>query len=235
LLGAIALSAVMLIVFRTAWPKISRNLFLSVAAGLAIAFAVSASQHFQVLGRHLAAFLPLMLLPVMLFPRGLSRSSWHSRKLAIAVIALGAVWIISDLRLVFLTKYQKDSYREACLLALARAQNDGASILWVAEPVTARYYGLTVTPLTESASAESSDEIGWVPLGRAIDGRSWSLDQAESYLRSSTSPVIVVLSKPETSDPNRAWTSLIDSSSFTPLAKFNAFAVFEWQPDRDSI
>lgn len=146
------------------------------------------------------------------------------------------VWAISDLWLVFMTKHQKDSYREACSLALSRAQNDGATILWFAEPAAARYYGLTVTPLpTESLQIDRSPKIEWPVLGNALDGRTWSVDQAQAYLRASNSPVILVMSKPEASDLNRTWRSMIDSSEFTPLAKFNAFVVLEWRPRRASI
>jgi hypothetical protein len=40
-----------------------------------------------------------------------------------------------------MAKYQKDDYRDAVAIALA-AQRDGYEVLWLADPVTAKYYGL---------------------------------------------------------------------------------------------
>ena len=236
LLGVAALIVVVVVALRLGQSRMSRNMLLSASAGLAIALTISDLQHFQVLGRHLAVFLPLVLIPLMLSSKRLSLSSGSSRIIAAAVILLGTAWAISDLRLVLMTRYQKDSYREACSLALSRAQTDRAHILWVADPVTARYYGLTITPPAGILpEIKENAAVDWSIRGSGVDARGWSLEQAQAFLSVSNTPIILVMSKPETSDPNRAWSSLVDSSGFSPLGQFNAFSVFEWRPSRGSI
>jgi len=46
--------------------------------------------------------------------------------------------------LVLLPQYKKDDYRDAASIALRTADATGAEILWVADPHTARYYGIEV-------------------------------------------------------------------------------------------
>lgn len=221
LLGAFALVAVVVAAFRTTPPTMVLNLLLSLTVGLLFALTVSIFQHFQVLGRHLAAFFPLLLMTVMLAPKNSSCSLKASSKLAISLIALALVWGVSDLRLVLQSKYAKDSYREACSIAMAQARQDGAVILWAADPLTAQYYGLTVAP-------KSSDS------GTAIQASNWSVDQANAYFASESRPTILVLSKSDPFDKNGTWSALIRGQKPVQIARLNAVSVFEWQPQRDA-
>jgi hypothetical protein len=63
---------------------------------------------------------------IVLLPHALG-SPVRSRVVGISFIALALVWAISDFRLVFLRNYEKDSDREACSAALARARHNRLS------------------------------------------------------------------------------------------------------------
>lgn len=229
LLGIVALAAVVFFVSKTSPPKIVRNMFISLVSGLTIALAVSMFQHFQVLGRHLAAFFPLLLMIAMIGPRNPLPWSSSYRKAAVALIALGLVWGISDLRLVLLSKYAKDSYREACSIAISRARQDGAVILWAADPITAGYYGLAVTQESDVPGSGTNRH-----LDRAILASSWSAEQTDAYFANSSTPTILVLSKAETFDSLGAWSARIREQGPAQIAHLNAVNIFEWQPRTDA-
>jgi uncharacterized membrane protein len=218
LLGSIALAAAVVFVFRSSPSKMARNLLLSIIVGLAAALTMSKMQHFQVLGRHLAVFFPLLLMVFMLAPKNPPFMPKISRKVAIAAIALGLVWGISDLRLVFLSQYGKDSYKEASSIAMAQSRQEGAVILWAADPVIAKYYGLTVSPDKSSAPAA------------AVDASSWSADRTNAYFTGLSRPMILVLSKPDLFDKNGAWRALIRGTEPPRIAELNAISIYEWQP-----
>ncbi len=223
-LGAVALIAAVVSVFRTAPSRPARNVTLAVAVGMGVALFFSQWEHFQFLGRHLAALFPLTLIVGMLPPKKFG-SPVRSRVAGISFIALALVWGISDFRLVFLHKYEKDSYREACSIALARARQDGAVILWAADPATAKYYGLSVNP-----AEFGKREVG---SGEAFLAAGWSADQARAYIAGSSVPTILVLSKADPFDNKGAWTGLVEQQSPAEIARLNAFSVFEWQIPTD--
>ena len=231
LLGIVSLAAVAFFISWTHPPKIVRNLVMSTVAGLAIAFAVSIVEHFQVLGRHLAAFFPLILMMAMIGPKNSLSWSRSYRKASLALTGLALVWVVSDLRLVLLNKYEKDSYREACAIALSRARQDGAVILWAADPVTAGYYGLTVTPGEDSPPRIGPyQQAGPLSADRAVAAYSWSTEQTGAYFANSSTPTILVLSKPETFDSLGAWSARIREEEPEQIAHLNAVSIFEWPP-----
>jgi len=227
--GAIVLSCVVFTFLRAKTPKLVRNLFLSLLLGLATALAISVFEQFQVLGRHLAVFFPLLLMLVMLYPEG-SFSPKTLRGASVTLSALGLLWVVSDLRLVFLGKYGKDAYREACSSASARALRDGAAIVWAADPYTARYYGLLVTAANRSSSVDSHGGIDLPVYTRAVDPQGWSRAQAQAFLDSSPVPVILVLSKADPYDQKGTWRSLMKERRPREIARLNAFSIYEWQP-----
>ena len=229
LVGAMTLVAAVSSAFRVTPSRIVRNLILSVAVGIAVALAISTFQHFQLLGRHLAVFFPLILMVVMLTPKNSADSPIPARNAAVSFIALALVWGISDFRLVFLSKYEKDSYREACSIALARARQDGAVILWAADPLTAQYYGITVARKNSAWDFGSNRGVHGSFLDQAIEASGWSADQRNAYFAKSSVPTILVLSKPDTFDPKGAWTALIREQEPAQIARLNALSIFEWQ------
>lgn len=230
LLGAAALSAVGICLFRTRPSNLALSLATSQLVGMAIALGLSRIASFQVIGRHMAVFFPLLLTTLMLWPKP---SLWSTRERYAAIaalVALGIVWGISDARLVYMSKYKKDSYREASSLAAARARQDGGKIMWVADTHAARYYGIQVMIGVRSPQIEPGDTLDWHVSNQAIDGKNWEPAEAATYLDGSTEPTILVFSRGDIFDIKRAWSTLIQEQKPTEIAQLPAFSIYEWQP-----
>jgi hypothetical protein len=163
-------------------------------------------------------------------PTAMPYPTTRPTSISVTLIGLGLLWVVSDLRLVFLGKYGKDAYREACSSASARALRDGAAIVWAADPYTARYYGLLVTAANRSSSVDSHGGIDLPVNTRAVDPQGWSRSQARAFLDSSPVPVILVLSKADPYDQKGTWGSLMKERRPREIARLNAFSIYEWQP-----
>ena len=204
LLGAASLLTVGLLLFRTRPPKLVWRLTTSLTVGMAIALVFSRMEHFRVLGRHVAVFFPLLLITLMLWSKQ-SFSSRRERYAAIAaLVAIGIVWGISDARLVSMGKYEKDAYREASSIAVARARQDGGKIMWVADTHAAHYYGIQVMKGVRSPQIEPGDALDRHVSNQAIDGNNWHPEEAAAYLDSSTAPTILVFSRGDLFDTKSA-------------------------------
>lgn len=210
--------------------RLARNLAFSVACGIVIALFVSRFEHFKVLGRHMAVLFPPLLMTLLVSPPR-PHLSYRSSRLAMASItALAFVWGISDLRLVFLSKYQKDSYREASSLALTKSREEGAVIIWAADPITARYYGITVENWAPSSDFDINLRLERSAPASAVAGSSWDLNKATTQLATSPVSTILVLSRPESFDPQETWRTLIRNQHPSEIARLNSMTVYEWQP-----
>jgi hypothetical protein len=230
LLGAASLLTVGLLLFRTRPPKLVWRLTTSLTVGMAIALVFSRMEHFRVLGRHVAVFFPLLLITLMLWSKQ-SFSSRRERYAAIAaLVAIGIVWGISDARLVSMGKYEKDAYREASSIAVARARQDGGKIMWVADTHAAHYYGIQVMKGVRSPQIEPGDALDWHVSNQAIDGNNWHPEEAAAYLDSSTAPTILVFSRGDLFDTKSAWRALIQQQKPAEIAQLPAFSIYEWQP-----
>jgi hypothetical protein len=205
--------------------KVTLSLLACLLVGISIAVKISMIEDFQILGRHMAAFFPLVLITLMLWlrPRFIATAK---RSASIVVLTMvGLVWAISDARLVFLNKYEKDAYRDACAIALAKVRSDHGKILWAADPHTAYYYGIQVTSSRSILGLPNHDESVHYP---AVDARNWNAREARAYLDSSNSPVILVLGKADAFDANDAWPLLIRERNPNELARLPAFMIYEW-------
>jgi hypothetical protein len=197
---------------------------------MAVALKISMIEHFQVLGRHMAVFFPLFLITLMLWPKRPFSSMRNRHAAQAALVALGVVWGISDIRLAFMHKYEKDSYREASWIAQSRARLDGGKILWAADPHTAHYYGIQVMKGQRTAEIGKDDGIDWIVSNVAVDAANWSSDEASKYLAARTEPAILVLSKADLFDTKGAWLTLIQQQKPVEVARLTAFSIYEWQP-----
>jgi hypothetical protein len=74
------------------YPVAERNLAASLLAGIGIALLISRTEHFRVLDRHLATFFPMLLVTLMLWPRGAPLSKRAQFAGAAALLGLGIVW-----------------------------------------------------------------------------------------------------------------------------------------------
>jgi transmembrane protein TMEM260 (protein O-mannosyltransferase) len=230
-IGVAVMLTVGLTLFWTAPVKMVRNLAASLLAGIGIALFISKIEHFRVLDRHLAMFFPMLLVTLMLWPRGASRSKRARFASAAALLGLGIVWGISDARLVFLNKYEKDSYRTASSIAVARARSTGGEILWAADPRTARYYGVAVTKGSGSSKIDENGDFHWPLSNQATDASNWSLDDATAYLRGRPKPAILVLNKGDIFDTKGAWRTLIHQQEPTEIARPEGFSIYQWEPN----
>jgi hypothetical protein len=233
LLGAAALIAVGVLLFRRRPPTIVWHLGASLLLGVVFALAISIHEHFQVLARHLAVFFPLLLITLMLWARQEFSSKSLQRAALATVVALVIVWGISDIRLSRMSKYRKDDYRDAAAMAEARANSTGAKILWAADPHTAHYYGIEVKTGERSAEIGSSKGMDLPVRIRAVDGQNLTLATATEYLDSSTTPMILVLSKSDLFDMHGAWHVLIDRRRPQVIARLAAFTLYEWPSGRE--
>jgi len=143
MLGLAALSS--LAVVRVWWllcPKRWRwPLALACLAPVLVMVALGLLLHWRVVGRHLSAMLPLLLLGLAIFFREASSGRWGAvwRVLA-GVLLLGLVASAVSMRLA--PRHMKDDYRQASVWA-REALGRGQSVLWIADQRALRYYGLT--------------------------------------------------------------------------------------------
>ncbi len=107
LLGIVAVLAVAFLLSQTRPPKLVWFLAGGLLVGAAMEVGVSIIEHFQVLGRHMAAFLPLLLLTLILWAKHSVSSARAGQAGTAAFVVLAVVWGISDLRLALLKKYAK--------------------------------------------------------------------------------------------------------------------------------
>lgn len=230
-IGVAVMLTVGLTLFRTAPLKMVRNLATSLLAGIGIALLISKIEHFRVLDRHLSMFFPMLLVTLMLWPRSASLSKHAQFAGAAALLGLGIVWGISDARLVFLRKYEKDSYRTASSIADARARSTGGEILWAADPRTARYYGIEVTKGSGSSKIDENGGFNRPVSNRATNATNWSIDEATAYLRDHATPAILVLNKVDIFDVKGAWRTLIQQQEPTEIAHPAGFSIYQWEPN----
>jgi hypothetical protein len=230
-IGVAGMTLVGLLWFYARPNRIARNLAGSLLLGILIALVVSRIAHLRLLGRHLAMFVPMLLILLLLW-ESTSALARKASYLTVSLSALAIIWGISDARLVLLQKYEKESYRDASAESVMRAQLTGGDILWAADPYTAYYYGL-LPESRESVKSEQnnlSEGVAWPVRRRAIDGVNWTVDQVTHYLGLQTRTTILVLSRPDVFDSHGAWRTLIETQKPTVIARPNGFWIYEWQP-----
>ena len=230
LLGSAALLAAGLLTLRSRPPRLFWYCTASLAAGVAFAVAVSRREHFLLLGRHMAVFFPLLLITLMLWASPLPPAGGRRNASIAALVTVGIVWMISDIRLTQLNRYQKDDYRNAVSIAETKAQSDGAKILWAADPHTAHYYGLLVTNGAKTVEIGNNSGIDWHVDARAIDARDWKFEHVTRFLSAERLPAILVLSKSDLFDTNHSWHTLIQQRKALEVAHLTAFSIYELQP-----
>jgi len=232
LLGFIALLGVVFFLFSPHPPKIVISLAASLSVGVAIALIISMIVDVRILGRHMAALFPLLLITPMFWLKHSYNSRLASYGAIAAPVVLAVAWGISDARLVLLHKYQKDSYREAAFTAIARVHSDQGKILWAADPHTAHYYGIQVRKGGQSAEIGNDDGMEWPAAVQAADAVNWTPEEARAYLDTATTPTILVLGKTDSFDRNAAWRAQIQLPESAGIAQLSAFSIYEWQPKR---
>lgn len=220
-LGVLALGAVVLAILQHVRNSVERKTFLGLstafATGILVIFALSYAAHFRLLGRHLAAFFPLLALLLL---AGLPVSGELSRrKFGICtLLLLGVAWSVSDYRQRVLPAYQKDDYRDASKLAKNTLEH-GEAVLWIAGRVTADYYGLpnnndleTGTPTLRSSGEAASGVCSLTAFRQQIQQHR---------------VVLVVMSDREVLDPGNRCRNAMQAMNPVHVASFNDFDA--WQ------
>lgn len=229
LLGLVPLLGIGILLFRARPSKLVLSLAVGLLAGVVVAARVAALDEFQMLGRHLTAFLPLLLFTLMLGLLPSLSSAQPTRYAAIlTLIALALAWGLSDVRLVTMAKYQKDSYREASSIALKAVRSGQEQILWAADPYTAYYYGVYVMNGRRPVEIGEPNAVNWPVLQQAVDARNWTAEKASAYISSASIPVILVLGKSDAFDANGGWLGLLQEHPPSQLARLNTLAIYEW-------
>jgi len=164
-------------------------------------------KHFRVLGRHFAPLLPVLICWMACGIRELwSRGKW-ARLLVVLFILLN---LLSSVSLRFAGRHIKDDYREAAAVAVA-AHARGERVWWCADGWTGRYYGLSLSPMHESAAP----------------GQIWlAVDALESMLTNQPPADLIVLSKPEIHDKDGLLQAYMAGHRYKLVQTFPVFTLW---------
>jgi hypothetical protein len=197
-----------------------QSLLIALLTGASLFVIASSLENFRFWGRHLAVFFPLFSLMVIAAIGALTAT--RSGKLfgRITVGLLVCAWLISDSRLWALTEYHKDDYRLAAKTALNVADRSNATIVWAANVIGGRYYGLKFE--------EPLEGVDWSSRGQAVYAADWSQSQVAEHLHAATkeTPVVLVLSKPDVFDPAGIWAAAVDNLKPRKVAAPNTFNIY---------
>jgi len=189
-----------------------QHLVLALLIGLPAAFILATGWvvHFRVLGRHFAPVIPVVLLLCISGAQSLwSRRSVWGKGLVVLLCALTAV---SCLSVRVGARHEKDDYRAAAAVA-RRALEDGRVVWWNAAPEGARYYGV---PLD-------------APTGNK-DAAVLILNPTPEMLRHFPTPQVVIASKPDLYDGQKALAEYLGRHGFVAAEKLAAFVI--WKRDK---
>ena len=208
IIGLAILAASYLALIRPMWKLRRDSLYLIDAGAIVLStgalFAASAVVGFPFWGRHLAFSLPLVVLVIA--KAAASIDAAFLRRLL--MFSLVASLLGSSLCQRFLPRYGKDDYRSASQMA-ADALRSGKNVWWVANDVTAQYYGLR--PLDNGTD---SGRLTWFNVENEIEAKN------------KPAPDLIFLSKPDIYDSRKNARSYIKEHGYQPVAEFTAFRVY---------
>jgi hypothetical protein len=197
--------------------KRARIAFAAYVVAFALAIAASEVLHARFLGRHLAAVFPLLMIGLMSLVR---------TRLQLALFA--AVFVASDLRLALLPSYWKDDYRSAVVDVIGRQSVDGGAIDWVADDLTANYYGLS---LSGGRQAGGAIPVAWPVRGHGTFAMDVRPADAMSLLHAQLQtgrPAYVVVSKRDVFDAYDGWQLAIATLHPAIVAEYRTFTIYRF-------
>jgi hypothetical protein len=198
----------------------SRRVGISVVAwgvSTVLALALSEVLGARFLGRHLAAVFPLASLALLSLMRTRAQ-----------VVLFLAVFVASDIRFATLDEYGKDDYRSAVSDVMDRQRYTGGAIDWVADDITANYYGLSLVGGRQDSGAISDN---WPVRAYGVFGMNLDAATTRSLLRMqlrSGRPVYVALSKADTFDAQHGWQAAILDLKPRVVATYRTFTIYEF-------
>lgn len=187
------------------------RLMILCAAGLPLLLMLAAGMllHWRVVGRHLSAMLPIVLLGFGAFFHlslsGRGGAVWRGIG---ALLLLGL--LASALSMRWQPRHLKDDYRQAAAWARA-ALEQGHSVLWIADLRGLRYYGL----LQAREDGSSRPLPGIIPFSRYPE-----IALSQPY------PAVVIYSPREGVDPGRLARPVLDSGRYTKTATAPSFELY---------
>lgn len=188
---------------------------------------------FRFWGPHLAVLFPFFVLGAIQFSSGADRGGrWRFVERALTVL-IAITWLLSDARLLFLPQYHKDDYRDAAQVALHEAGSLGGQIVWAADALAGRYYGVELTePAFVSGQnprpALLGQRVNWRVLGKGIFGANWTKKDLDRYIETTAqnAPIVLVLSKPDLYDRWNTWRGAVVAIGARRIASPNAFEIY---------
>jgi hypothetical protein len=190
------------------------------AVSFALATSIPQAIGGRILGRHLAAILPFMLIGSIGF--------FRSR---VALVLIAAIFAVSDLRLSFVPEYGKDDYRAAVSDVLGRATREQGAIDWVADAMTANYYGLS---LKTAPYVPSHAYSAWQERGKGTFVADWSSDSSRARLCAielvnrelQSGPVFIAMNRPDIYDVWGVWSGIAHGATGTLVGSYEGFEIY---------
>jgi hypothetical protein len=163
--------------------------------------------HFRVLGRHLAPFVPALLLVLTFGASALwsQKSGWAR----VPVVVFCLLSLLSCLSVRFAARHEKDDYRTASAVAKA-ALHKGEQVWWNAAEEGALYYGVPVT-------------AGVASNGAAL----FLMDPTRESLGALPLPGLIIASKPDIYDGQMVLADFIRERGYREIGRFTAFVLWE--------
>jgi hypothetical protein len=202
------LAAVYLALVRPFWKLRRDSLSLMVSGTAAISaitlVGAAVAIGFPFWGRHLAFLLPLIVLLISRAAAETSPGFLRTPLVSLLILCL----LASSLCQRFRSEYQRDDYRSASRLARG-ALDSGKTVWWVADHVTAAYYGLQAR----------GEEPG--PARLVL----FNLEN-ERETRNQPAPDMIFISKPDIHDPEGQVRSYVNERGYQPFAELTDFRVY---------
>jgi len=161
----------------------------------------------RILGRHLIALFPFILLAEAWTIRILWKEGRRAGR--IAVVLIFGCLILSTLDLRFAYRHTKDDYRSAAAFGREALSQD-KTVWWVANPQGAMYYGLPIS-VSDSELPGTALYVAVLPS------------------RITNPPDVIVLTKPDLTDTGGEILQFIAAHRYHLAARFQEFTIFEKQ------
>jgi hypothetical protein len=174
--------------------------------------------HFRYWGRHMAQYFPLFILIVIAIIARISERYREVHSGHVVTCLLIALWLISSVRLAFLSQYAKDDYRSAVSNAIS-AVSKGGTLLWAADTIGAGYYGL-------SCINDPLPKVFWPTPFQAVRAVNPDKDQVDNMLNNNTLPMVIAVGKPDLFDSKHTLENELQKRNARLISAPNTFRVY---------
>jgi hypothetical protein len=193
-------------------PSWRQRCAVLLAAGLPLSVMalLGLGLHWRVVGRHLSAILPVLLIGLAAFFSSAASRGWAWRA---AAVALGLALLVSAVEVRWAPRHMKDDYRQAAAWA-RQALGKGESVLWLANQRGLRYYGLS-----KDRSSIKTEGVPGVIM----------FQQYPAVAAQTPWPDVVIYSPREGVDPDRRARPVLESGRYVLTARAAAFELYRLQ------